>query len=94
MAPKINTVHVQPGSELDGLLEKAAEGALLVDRSGKLYRLEPVNVRPSTLWANYDPERVRRVLRESAGFLKGVDTEVLLRDIHAERDQDSLGRPR
>ncbi len=38
-------------------------------------------------WANYDPERVRAGLKESAGALAGVDTKHLLADIRASREQ-------
>lgn len=45
------------------------------------------------IWAGYDPEAVRKALRASAGALKGVDKEELLRDIYEARSQDSAGRP-
>jgi hypothetical protein len=45
------------------------------------------------IWANYDPQRVKRALRASSGSLSGVDREALLRDIHEAREQDSSGRP-
>ncbi len=47
---------------------------------------------PEDIWVGYDPEQVRAALRESAGALKGVDREALLRDIHAAREQESRGR--
>jgi hypothetical protein len=49
--------------------------------------------RPSTPWASYDPARVRAALRESAGALAARDNVSLLRDLHAERGQNSSGRP-
>jgi hypothetical protein len=50
---------------------------------------------PDTLgdiWAEYNSEKVRDALRQSAGALKGVDREKLLQDIHAARQQESRGR--
>ena len=44
------------------------------------------------IWAGYDPEKMRQALRESAGALEGVDTDALMRDIHAAREQRSRGR--
>jgi hypothetical protein len=48
---------------------------------------------PVDIWANYDAERVRQTLRASRGALTGVDREKLLRDVHAQRGQNSDGRP-
>lgn len=47
----------------------------------------------SDIWAGYDAEKARGVLRESAGVLAGIDREALLADIHAAREQASHGRP-
>src|SRR6266542_6331087 len=33
---------------------------------------------PTTIWADYDPKRVKAALRQSAGALAGVDREALL----------------
>ena len=45
------------------------------------------------IWANYDPQRVKQAIRESAGILAGVDHNTLLRDIKEQRRQDNQGRP-
>lgn len=44
------------------------------------------------IWANYDPQRVRQALRQSAGALAGVDRDALWADIRAARRQASHGR--
>jgi hypothetical protein len=74
--------------------------AVLVERDGVLYRLEPqLQPRPSQtadpqdIWAGYDPEKVKEALHQAAGVLAGVDREELLRDIYEQREQDSTGRP-
>ena len=68
--------------------------AVLIEREGQIYRLELEQAQlPENVWTNYDPEQVRRGLRESAGALAGVDREALLRDIHGAREQASHGRP-
>lgn len=46
-----------------------------------------------SIWAGYDPDRVRAALEASAGALAGVDLQNLLADIQAEREQASAGRP-
>ena len=48
--------------------------------------------RLGNIWAGYDAGKVKEALRQSAGALKGVDREHLLRDIHAAREQESRGR--
>lgn len=48
---------------------------------------------PQDIFAGYDPEKVRAGLRASAGALVGTDRDELLADIHAQRGQDSQGRP-
>ncbi len=48
---------------------------------------------PEKIWENYDPERVVRALRESAGAFRGIDRDQLLADLAEQRGQDSSGRP-
>ncbi len=83
---------VAPGSELDRLLEAAVGAPLILVRDGLRFRLTPEDAQED-ISANYDPERVRRVLRELAGARKGVDAEALKADRRAQRGQDSHGRP-
>ena len=66
---------------------------LIVDREGELYRVQPEAPGPQDLWRHYNADRVRQALRASAGALRGVNRDELLADIHAERAQDSRGRP-
>ena len=66
---------------------------VLVDRDGELYRIEPAQTEPYDFWAEYDVERAREALEASRGALRGVDRAQLLVDIHAQRGQDSRGRP-
>jgi hypothetical protein len=82
-------IKVEPGSELARLLEEANEAPLLLEKDGVLYQVTPSG--REAIWADYDPERVRAGLRESAGALSGVDTEQLLADIHASREQRRSG---
>ncbi len=85
-------IKVKPGSELARLLEEANETPLLLEKDGVFYRLMASN--QENIWADYDPERVRAGLKESAGALAGVDTKQLLADIHEAREQRrSRNRP-
>jgi hypothetical protein len=45
------------------------------------------------LFRNYDPEKVLAALRESRGALAGLDREAFFREMHANREQASKGRP-
>jgi hypothetical protein len=66
---------------------------VIVERGGRLYRVEPAGMHLSEdPWAKYDPDEARRALEASIGALAGVDTEQLKADIKAERGQDSPGR--
>src|SRR3990172_1452120 len=63
---------------------------VLIEREGQIYRLELEQTQqPGNIWTDYDPEPVRRGLRESAGALAGVDREALLRDVHRDPEQAS-----
>lgn len=90
MATAQKTITVQPGSELAGILEQAAEGPLVLEKNGTRFRLTR---EPEDLFANYDPERTRAALERSRGALQGVDVEELKRDLREQREQDSIGRP-
>jgi hypothetical protein len=67
---------------------------LLVERGDQLFRVEPQKTKESEdIWADYDADRVRQALRASRGALTGVDRADLLADVHAQRGQNSDGRP-
>jgi hypothetical protein len=67
---------------------------VIVEKDGVLFRLAPEGtLKKPDIWADYDPEKAREGLRNSAGALQGVDTEALKKDIHKQRKQDSHGRP-
>lgn len=68
--------------------------AIVVERAGQRYRVELEGAKQALdVWAGYDVGRVRDALRASAGALVGVYREELLADIHAQRGQESPGRP-
>ncbi len=102
MLPTRKTIRVEPGSEIDRLLEQTGGTPVELEQRGVRYRItrvsEPAGSRPVVaderdIWAGYDPERLRRVLRTSAGALRGVDSDRLKRDLAEQRAQDSTGRP-
>lgn len=61
-------------------------------RGEEVTAVEKETKRPD-VFALYDPERARKALAQSAGALAGINGEALLRDLHAQREQHSTGRP-
>lgn len=92
MVATAKTIEVEPGSELDRLLEEANGKPLVLVRDGVRFRIEREDAKED-IWANYDPERVRQALRASAGALAHIDVDELRADIRSQRGQDSHGRP-
>ncbi len=72
---------------LDEVFERVRDRnqPVLVERDGETYRLEK-DV-PDDIWKEYDPARVKKALKASAGALKGVDVETLLADLDGQREQ-------
>lgn len=97
------TVQVEPGSGLDRLLREAGEADIELEQPDVRFRLTRIGPRPADdrvrladerdLWASYDPVQVRHALQQSAGALRGVDRDQLLRDLAEQSGQDSRGRP-
>ena len=84
-------IHIEPGSEIDRALSESDERPVVLEWHGRRLRI----VRDSTdLMANYDPQRVLKALRESAGAISPeVDTAALIEELRQQRSQDSEGRP-
>ena len=72
MASELQSIEVEPGSELDRLLDSAAEEPLWLIRNGARYRLERVR---DDIWEGYDPDRARAGMRAAAGTWPGLDAE-------------------
>lgn len=90
MAREALTITIDPESELGRALAAVDDAPLVLERSGARFR---VIREADALWAAYDPQRVRRALRQSAGALAGVDVATLKRELREQRSQDSPGRP-
>jgi hypothetical protein len=96
MARTAQTIHVEPGSELGRTLKAArASGELVVVDTGESRYTIVVALAESNRdnFAGYDPAAAVAGLRALDDALAGVDREELLRDLHAQRAQDSRGRP-
>ena len=90
------TIKVLPDSELSLTLNAAqTTGApVVVDTGEGLYTLFVVQTEPvDDVFAHYDPQAALAGLRALDEALAGVNRDQLLRDLRAQRAQDSLGRP-
>jgi hypothetical protein len=90
MAKETLTITIDPDSELGRALAEVDDAPIVLKRGGARFR---VTRDADELWAEYDPQRVRRALRQSAGALAGVDVAALKRKLREQRSQDSPGRP-
>jgi antitoxin HicB len=96
MRSATKTIHVEPGSELSQTLKAArTSGALVVVDTGESrYTIVVALAEPNQdLFADYDPTAAIAGVRALDDALAGVDREALLRDLRAQRAQDSNGRP-
>ena len=83
-------IHVEPGDEAEKLLQLVKDQPISVESGGKRYRIERDE---PTLFADYDPEKVREALHSLIGIYEGLDIEEFQREILQQREQDSIGRP-
>lgn len=91
------TVHVEPGGEVDRLLDEAAEGPIVLERDGVRYRLGRLeDETDENVWDAYDPEKARAGMRAAAGSWSDIDAEAFIRSIYRAREAGSRppDRPR
>jgi hypothetical protein len=90
------TVAVGPESELGQALRAAQTSGepVVVDTGESRYTLFVALAEPARdPFAGYDPQAAIAGLRALDDALAGVDREELMRDLQAQRAQDSSGRP-
>ena len=88
MMHKPKTIHVEPGSELERVLDEANETPVELEQRGVRYRLTrvPRPVEAEDIWADYDPQRALAQLQAAAGGWRGlVDAEAFKAYIHERR---------
>ena len=105
MAQGAKTIHVEPGSELDRILEAAGDTPVELEKRGVRYRVVKLGVAPSghqgqladehDLWRGYDPEKARASMRAAADSWHDIDAEALKADLYQAREDGSrpLDRP-
>ncbi|MGB8645134.1 MAG: hypothetical protein WCF84_07845 [Anaerolineae bacterium] len=80
-------VKVNPNSEIARLLEEAREHPLVLESNGEIYRI--YHEEPENIWANYDPDKVKRTLAETAGSWADLDTDRMIQELYRAREQGS-----
>jgi hypothetical protein len=78
-------IHIAPDSELARLLEEAGDVPLLLEKNGKLYRI----IKEDDIWAGYDPNQVKAVIRKTAGSWADIDADKLISDLYRAREEGS-----
>ena len=93
MATETKVINVAPESELGRFLEEIGEAPVVLEKDGERYVLAREDAHD--IWADYDPEKVRQALLQSAGALADIDRESLLSDItrSARTEQSRTPRP-
>lgn len=81
------TINVDPDSELGHLLDEATDAPLVLEKSGVRYRVSRQD--NDDIWTDYDPERVRKVLAETAGSLSQAEAEAMIADLYRARKEGS-----
>lgn len=80
-------IMIDPDSELGRALDEEIETPVVLEKNGVRYRVSRQD--DDTLWADYDPERVRKVLTETAGSLSQAEAEVMIASLYRAREEGS-----
>lgn len=86
MASEPKTIEVEPGSEVDRLLDEAERAPLRLVRGSVRFRLVQ-ETDDDDVWAGYDPERARAGMRVAAGAWSDLDAEELKAYIYRGREE-------
>lgn len=84
--PKI--IHVEPGSDLADVVDEAEASAIILEKDGVRYRLAREDELTDP-WANYDPEAIRRSLRELAGTISPEEADEWKANLYRWREEGS-----
>jgi hypothetical protein len=85
MVIKTTPIKVTNETSLPSLLDEAANGPLLLEHDGELFRL----AREDDIAYEPDSERVRQILAETAGSWADLDIDAIIADIHEARTAGS-----
>ncbi len=83
------TIRVTEETNLQRLLDDAAEGPLVLEYRGERFRLSRTDV-PTVEddpWKDYDPEKVREGLRRYAGMFTPEEAERMTEAVYRGREE-------
>ena len=83
MTSEPKTIDIEPGSDLDRLLDEAETTPLRLVRNGVRFRLD--REEHDDVWASYDPEVARAGILAAAGSWKDLDAEAFKAYIRERR---------
>jgi hypothetical protein len=91
MSHPTRTIHVEPGSEIDRLLDEASDGPIELVRNGTRFRLDqaPVSAAPDDIWAGYNPDVAIAGMEAAFGSWADVDVDALKDQLRRARDEGS-----
>ncbi len=88
MIHTLKTISIEPGSEIDRLLNQAAAGPIDLERHGERYRLRRVESdADEETWAGYDPAQAIAGMRAASGSWSDIDAEELKAYIYRAREE-------
>jgi|SoiMethySBSTD1v2_1073268.scaffolds.fasta_scaffold613411_2 hypothetical protein len=82
-------ITVEPGSELDRLLDDVGDEGLLIQRNGDFFRLGRAESTSGGLPRDYDPEAARAAIEATAGSWADVDIDAMIEYIYRGREEGS-----
>lgn len=84
-------IHINDDSALPRLFDEAAEGPVVFERKGRVYRLTAVEENGTD--RPYDPEALRAAIEEVSGIISEEEGEEWIRKIYEYRRIGSRTEP-
>ena len=83
----VKTIQIEPGSEIDRLLDEAATGPINLERRGEQFRLNRVEYGTGDIEAGYDAQRAIAGMRAAAGSWSDIDAEEIKAYLYRAREE-------
>ncbi len=80
------TFHVEPGTDLDALLDAASSTSVELERNGVRYRVSVAQI-DGDIWQGYDPDALRAAIKQTAGSWRDFDGEALKKRLYRAREE-------
>jgi hypothetical protein len=87
MARDLKRIKVIPGSDVAKPRDEAAVAPLLLEKDGKLFRLDQTE--EEDFWADYDPSAVDEAITATAGAWADLDGDAVIAAVYRARAEGS-----